>query len=171
MYIYGTKQEKHQPVAETTIDDTNNNMGGLAGLGVTSPRKTDDKKNKSGASQETDIDGYGDDKQRELDQKNDGMNRNDDHRKSDKHDDDKKKDKSKRKESDKSKDKKSGFFGRLKSPKDKDSKKGKGRDSDSAPSSPTSPDSLDKVKSSHLPALCTKHLVHKLCLLTCTCII
>ncbi|XP_071179442.1 band 4.1-like protein 3 isoform X4 [Mytilus edulis] len=150
------KDLEQQPKAETTIDDSYNNMGTGPGIGIAPPLVSE--KQRSVASPETDIDD--DDAERRKRENDNKLNRDDDskmnrdddpklsrddgHRKSDKFDDDKKKgDKSKRKESDKSKDKKSGFFGRLRSPKDKDSKKGKGKetDIDSAPGSPTSPDS------------------------------
>ncbi|XP_076100820.1 uncharacterized protein LOC143070043 isoform X4 [Mytilus galloprovincialis] len=150
------KDLDQQPKAETTIDDSYNNMGTGPGIGIVAPLVSE--KQRSVASPETDIDD--DDAERRKRENDNKLNRDDDlkmnrdddpkldrgdgHRKSDKFDDDKKKgDKSKRKESDKSKDKKSGFFGRLRSSKDKDSKKGKGKetDIDSAPGSPTSPDS------------------------------
>lgn len=157
-----SKQDlEQQPKAETTIDDSYNNMGTGPGIGIAPPLVSE--KQRSVASPETDIDD--DDAERRKRENDNKLNRDDDskmnrdddpklsrddgHRKSDKFDDDKKKgDKSKRKESDKSKDKKSGFFGRLRSPKDKDSKKGKGKetDIDSAPGSPTSPDSAYQVK-------------------------
>ncbi|CAC5384934.1 Band 4.1-like protein 3,Protein 4.1,Erythroid protein 4.1,Protein 4.1 homolog,FERM, ARHGEF and pleckstrin domain-containing protein 1,Band 4.1-like protein 2,Band 4.1-like protein 1,Cytoskeletal protein 4.1 [Mytilus coruscus] len=149
------KDLEQQPKAETTIDDSYNNMGTGPGIGIVAPLVSE--KQKSVASPETDIDDDAERRKRDADDKlnrdddptmNRGddpkLNRGDGHRKSDKFDDEKKKgDKSKRKESDKSKDKKSGFFGRLRSPKDKDSKKGKGKetDIDSPPGSPTSPDS------------------------------
>lgn len=136
-------------------------MGTGPGIGIVAPLVSE--KQRSVASPETDIDD--DDAERRKRENDNKLNRDDDlkmnrdddpkldrgdgHRKSDKFDDDKKKgDKSKRKESDKSKDKKSGFFGRLRSSKDKDSKKGKGKetDIDSAPGSPTSPDSAYQVK-------------------------
>ncbi|XP_063437537.1 band 4.1-like protein 2 isoform X4 [Mytilus trossulus] len=143
------KDLEQQPKAETTIDDSYNNMGTGPGIRIAPPLVSE--KQRSVASPETDIDD-GDDAERRKRENDNKLDRDDDHklsrddghRKSDKFDDDKKKgDKSKRKESDKSKDKKSGFFGRLRSPKDKDCKKGKGKetDIDSAPGSPTSPDS------------------------------